>query len=152
MEAEIRRSKRKSVSITITGKAEVIVRAPLYMTESEIREVLRRRADWIAKHVRRMQEQIEKRRQLPPIPPEEISRLADEAVRRIPERVRFFAPLVGVTYGRITIRNQKTRWGSCSSKGNLNFNCLLMMTPPEIQDYVVDDHIRQEKRHYGGER
>jgi predicted metal-dependent hydrolase len=44
---------------------------------------------------------------------------------------------VGVTYGRITIRNQRSRWGSCSGKGNLNFNCLLMLTPSHVIDYVV---------------
>ena len=68
---------------------------------------------------------------------EEIRRLADEAARDIPERVRHFAPVIGVQYGRITIRNQKSKWGSCSSKGNLNFNCLLMLAPPSVRDYVV---------------
>lgn len=68
---------------------------------------------------------------------EEIRRLAQEAVRVIPERVAYYAPKVGVTYGRITIRNQRSRWGSCSSKGNLNFNCLLMLAPMEVIDSVV---------------
>ena len=68
---------------------------------------------------------------------QEIEALAREAARVIPERVAYFAPKVGVTYGRITIRNQRSRWGSCSSKGNLNFNCLLMLAPPEVLDSVV---------------
>ena len=67
----------------------------------------------------------------------DIEKLAREAVRVIPARVAYFAPLVGVTYGRITIRNQRSRWGSCSSKGNLNFNCLLMLAPPEVLDSVI---------------
>ena len=58
-------------------------------------------------------------------------------MRVIPDRVRHFAPKVGVTVRRITIRNQTTRWGSCSAAGNLNFNCLLMLTPPEVIDSVV---------------
>ena len=67
----------------------------------------------------------------------------------IPGRVAHFAPLVGVTYGRITVRNQRTRWGSCSSKGNLNFNCLLMLAPPGILDYVVVHELchRKEMNH-----
>ena len=68
---------------------------------------------------------------------EELQALADRALLHIPKRAAHFAPLVGVQYGRITIRNQKTRWGSCSSKGNLNFNCLLMLAPEDVIDYVV---------------
>ena len=60
-----------------------------------------------------------------------------------------YAPLVGVSYGRITIRCQRTRWGSCSSKGNLNFNCLLMLAPPEVLDCIVVHELchRKEMNH-----
>ena len=68
---------------------------------------------------------------------EELNKLVEQAKEVFPSKVAYFAKIVGVTYGRITIRCQKTRWGSCSSKGNLNFNCLLMLAPPEIVDYVV---------------
>lgn len=67
------------------------------------------------------------------------------------ERVNHFCKVMDVTVGRITIRNQKTRWGSCSSKGNLNFNCLLMLTSPEVIDYVVVHELchRKEMNHSG---
>ena len=66
-----------------------------------------------------------------------VKELADRAMAVIPDRVRHFAPMVCVDYGRVTIRNQVSRWGSCSAQGNLSFNCLLMLTPAEVQDYIV---------------
>ena len=71
------------------------------------------------------------------------------AYTHIPERVRHYAPLVGVSFGRITIRNQRSLWGSCSAKGNLNFNCLLMLTPPEVIDSVIVHELchRKEMNH-----
>ena len=79
----------------------------------------------------------------------QLQALASQARQTVPERVAYFAPLVGVTYGRITIRSQHTLWGSCSGKGNLNFNCLLMLTPPEVLDYVVVHELchRKEMNH-----
>ena len=75
--------------------------------------------------------------------------LADRAAKTIPQRAAYYAPLVGVTYGRITIRKQRSRWGSCSSKGNLSFNCLLMRAPPEVLDSVVVHELchRREMNH-----
>ena len=55
----------------------------------------------------------------------------------IPQSLALYAPLVGVDYGRVTLRMQKTRWGSCSPQGNLNFNILLMLAPAQVLDYVV---------------
>lgn len=80
---------------------------------------------------------------------QEIEMLAQKALQVLPKKVEYYAAKIGVTYGTITIRNQKTRWGSCSSKGNLNFNCQLMLFPEEIQDYVVVHELchRKEMNH-----
>lgn len=83
------------------------------------------------------------------MPPEELKALTERAKQVFPARAAYYAPLVGVSYGRITVRHQRTRWGSCSSKGNLNFNCLLMLAPPEVIDSVVVHELchRKEMNH-----
>ncbi len=81
----------------------------------------------------------------------EITELKKQAKKYIPGRVAHYAEQMQVDYGRIAIRCQKTRWGSCSQKGNLNFNCLLMELPPEIIDYVVVHELchRLQMNHSG---
>ncbi|MGN0977743.1 MAG: M48 family metallopeptidase [Faecousia sp.] len=139
------RSSRKTIAIQITLEGEVLVRCPRSMKTEDIRCFVESKADWIEKHVR-LQTAVPR---LPAFTNEEIEDLAQQALVVLPERAAYFAPLVGVTYGRITIRNQRSRWGSCSSEGNLNFNCLLMLTPPEVQDYVVVHELchRKEMNH-----
>ena len=67
----------------------------------------------------------------------------------IPRRVAYYAEKLGVSYGKITLRQQKTRWGSCAANGNLNFNWLLILAPPEVLDYVVVHELchRREMNH-----
>lgn len=152
MDAEIIRSNRKSIALQICPDGHIRVRVPYRMTEAEIGCFLKEKSKWIEKHLGMLKEQQEQRAKEPPIQclsSQEIQELANQAVKIIPEKVRYYAEQMGVSYGRITIRNQKTRWGSCSGKGNLNFNCLLMLAPEEVQDYVVVHELchRKEMNH-----
>lgn len=145
MEYEIIRSNRKTLAIEITKEARVIVRAPFGVSVLKIRRFLKEREDWIEKHLEKVKERPDKAE----ISQEQLMELARQAKKYIPLRVAYFAGVIGVDYGRISIRHQKTRWGSCSGKGNLNFNCLLMLMPPEIIDYVVVHELchRKEMNH-----
>jgi predicted metal-dependent hydrolase len=138
-EIKLIRSRRRTISIEITPDAQVIVRAPLRAAVSDINRFIGEKADWIDKHLNKMRQRKEKEKETPrkELSQQEIKLLTTRAKRIIPQRVRYYAEMMGLDYGRITIRMQKSRWGSCSSKGNLNFNCLLMRTPDEIIDYVV---------------
>lgn len=152
MDIKIIRSNRKTLAIQICPDGCVQVRAPRRMKDAEIMEFVWQKSNWIDRHLEKMREQREKIAKEPPVPQlseQELHALADQALEVLPDRVRYYAGLVGVDYGRITIRNQKTRWGSCSGKGNLNFNCLLMLAPAEIQDYVVVHELchRREMNH-----
>lgn len=137
MDYTLIRSRRKTISIEIDEKAQLLVRAPMRMPKYEIERFIEEKDAWIKKHIRIVQEQIEKAKTIEPIGRWELRDLYEEALKVIPGKVSHYAQALGVTYGRITIRNQKTLWGSCSRKGNLNFNCMLMKSPERVLDYVV---------------
>lgn len=134
---EIIRSNRRTISLEITSAGQVVVRAPKRMPEGEIRAFVESKSSWLAKHLQKKEKDMESLQEEGYFTEREIKRLAALAKQVIPEKVAYYARIIGVTYGRISIRKQKTRWGSCSREGNLNFNCLLMMAPPEVLDYVV---------------
>ena len=141
MEVSVIRSKRKSVSIQIKEGA-VVVRAPKWMKDKDINRFLQMKKDWIEKHLEIYEE---RKRNLIPFTDEEIKEITLKAKRIIPERADFYAEKIGVIYNRITIRHQKTRWGSCTSSGNLNFNCLLVLFPEEVLDSIVVHELCHRK-------
>lgn len=146
------RSGRRTMSVEINEELELVVRAPFRMPNREIEAFLREKSDWIGKNLVKMEEKREQAQKMEPkdyLTDDQLRELAEQAMQVFSKRAAYYAGVMGVTYGRITIRNQKTRWGSCSSKGNLNFNCLLMLAPAEVQDYVVVHELchRKEMNH-----
>ncbi len=134
------RSKRKSYAISISPDGQITVRVPLVTSDREVRQILSQKQHWIVtKYLEQQETQINK----------PVSGLTDAqrnaltqryivaAKEYFPKRAAYFRQFTGGTYNRITIRDQKTRWGSCSAKGTLSFNWRLMLAPPAILDYVV---------------
>ena len=139
MEYTILRSRRKTIAIEITPRGKILVRAPLRMSRRDIQCFVTSKEDWIQSHLA----------SLPPVTPltaEEHLALIQSAKEFLPQRVSFYARQMDVTYGRISIRSQQKRWGSCSASGNLNFNCLLMLMPPAVRDYVIVHELCHRKQ------
>ena len=137
MNIEIIKSNRKTLAIEIKKDLRVIVRTPLLLSDREIQKMIDEKSEWIEKTLEKVKMRNAQQKSMPKFTAEEMRILADNALEIIPKRVEYYAKIMGVSYGKITIRNQVSRFGSCSSKGNLNFNCLLMLCPDEVLDYVV---------------
>lgn len=136
-------SDRKSISIRIKDDASVEVRAPFYAGHRQIEVFIEEKQDWIAKNHRAVLSHIAEQEENA-LSPKDTRRAAaldkrfhDAARLYFPKRCAELVKLTGGHYDKITIRNQKTRWGSCSQTGTLSFNYRLMMAPPAVIDYVI---------------
>lgn len=141
------RSGRRTLSLEITSSGRLLVRAPYLLPEREIQNFILSKTAWIEKQLRLLEQR--QAAQGEKLSEEELRQLAEQARRILAERVARYAKQMNVSYGRVTVRCQKTRWGSCSRTGNLSFNCLLMLAPPEVLDYVIVHELchRKEMNH-----
>ena len=140
----IKSSRRRSISIQIGTAGQMTVRCPYFATKKMVERFLYEKQAWIYKHYTDMIKKAEETDAddlQSPIRANEAPALVNKHkkyARKIFEaRVAYFHQFTGGNFTSITIRDQKTRWGSCSGRGTLSFNWRLILAPPEILDYVV---------------
>ena len=133
MEYEVIYSARRTISISINDKG-VMVKAPFGTSDRHIEEILEKHKRWIDTHLER---QKTKHCREGALTDKDIAELKNLAKRILPLKTTQFAEIMGLKYSRITITSAKTRFGSCSSKGNVSFSYRLMLYPEAAIDYVV---------------
>lgn len=139
-------SQRHTTAIRITPEENITVYVPESFTEEETEEVIHEQGRWILatlEEQRRKRAANEQRRQSPDNPDQILlerergTRLIRPAIATAIARYEPLLPAWHRPITRITIREQQTRWGSCSQKGGLNFNWKLINAPQEVLEYVV---------------
>ena len=129
------RSKRaKHVNISVKPFMMVRVAVPDGLSFKKAEEFVNAKTDWIQRHLDRMK-QYEKESNIAPDASVNIDRT--KAKRKLTRRLKHLAGKHGFTYNRVFIRNQKTRWGSCSHKNNISLNIKIFRLPEELMDYVI---------------
>ena len=146
---DVIRSRRKTVALELKPGARPVLRIPASMSGCGLLRFIREHEAWLAGRIRRAEARKAARPAAARLTAAEYEALLARGKRLFPERVRLYASVAGVDYGRISVRCQKTRWGSCSAAGNLSFNVLLLLAPPEVLDYVVAHELchRLEMNH-----
>ena len=141
----VRRSLRRTCQITVEKDGSVILRMPLLSSDAEAEDLVVRHQRWIRKRLEAQKTEAAEGKNLPKLTETEKRAIKRNAQKVIPERVALYAQIAGVDYGKISYRFQRTRWGSCTKKGDLSFNCMLMLAPPEVLDSVIVHELCHRK-------
>ena len=129
---EIIKSSRKTIAVEVRQDGSVLVRAPRDCPQSRIDTFLKEKQAWVLAKVEEQKEKEADSMKIQPLSEAEQRLYRDKAREIFEQKVSYYAQMMGVSYGRIAIRDQKTRWGSCSGEGNLNFNWRLIFAPAVV--------------------
>ena len=125
----IKNNRAKRIVISIKPKF-VRVTVPRRQTLKDAQKFVEQKIDWIKKHLKDMELLLKKNKELPII-------MKKDAREILERRLAELAQLHNFQYNRVSIRNQQTRWGSCSSKDNISLNMKLLHLPEELIDYIL---------------
>jgi hypothetical protein len=125
----------RHLRLAIHDNGTVTVTKPIFVTEKMVHDFLETKGSWILQQLRKG---ANSPRNLSPA--QELADYQRYKVRAhnfVSDRLEYFNRFYGFKYGRVTVRRQKTRWGSCSRSGNLNFNYRLIFLEPAAADYII---------------
>jgi predicted metal-dependent hydrolase len=134
---QIERSRRaKHINVSVRPYKGVRVAVPVGVSFASAELFAQSKAEWIKKHVDKM-EQMERAARI--LSENNRNNRIDRptARKQLIDRLNYLAQKHGFQYNRVFIRNQKTRWGSCSGKNNINLNVNLVRLPDELRDYTI---------------
>lgn len=135
IEYKIKKSKRaKNIRLTIHSDASVVLTLPWWVPKTVGRQFVERKKKWLLNKLRITNYEL---RKSSTYTRKDYLENRNKARKFVEERLEFYNKLYNFSYGRISIRDTKTRWGSCSTRGNLNFSYKLLFLPPEIANYII---------------
>jgi len=160
------RSKRRTILLQIKADGSFVVRAPMRADINKINEFIKKKNEWIITKQSEIKMRFLQRQKM--LESQEINsenkvlllgekiscskKRAElilwykrEALKHLTLRVNYFANTFGLKYNSIKISSAKKRWGSCSSRGNINFSWRLIMAPSDVVDYVVAHEVSHLK-------
>jgi len=136
----IRKSKRaKRVRLVVYCDGSVVVTHPLGVSLSNVERFVADKTQWIMDKINYFQNT--KRKPVRVFSHSDYVKHKDEALNLIKERIEFYNQIYNYSFNKIFIKNQKTRWGSCSKKGNLSLNYKIMFLPESMRDYIIVHEI-----------
>lgn len=136
VEYTIRKSRRvKKIRLAVHIDGSVVLTLPFGVSKDYGERLVLEREEWIKEKQKYFQEHHQSL--LPRTTRQDYLRHKEKARRLAAERVRFFNRGYDFKFNRIFIRDAKTRWGSCSGDGNLNFSWKIILLPPHLADYLV---------------
>jgi predicted metal-dependent hydrolase len=127
-------SRARRIIITVRPGKGVRVAIPRHTSYKSALEFVRVKKPWIKKQLAKIEEYEKKKKTFNDI---FLSIDKTEARKKIISRLHQLAKKYGFSYNRVSVRNQRTRWGSCSGKGNISLNMKLVVLPRELFDYVI---------------
>lgn len=130
----IRQSKRaKHIRLSIKADGTVVVTQPIGVSRAYIEKIIIEKKQWIVRKMHFLENNaVQHRSSLA-----EYKKSRTETLSRVQSRVEYYNTLYGYAYKRISVRNQQLRWGSCSRRGNLNFNYRIVNLPQNLMDYII---------------